>query len=86
MTTGEGGMITTNNHEIKDRAQMIRSHGMSSRHDHNLLGYNYRMSEINAAIGLVQLTKLEKLNQKRRKNNKRSWIICSMFLYNWSRF
>jgi dTDP-4-amino-4,6-dideoxygalactose transaminase len=69
MTTGEGGMITTNDRDLAEKAKIIRNHGMVGRDQHVMLGYNYRMSEINAAIGLVQLKKLEKLNQKRIENS-----------------
>lgn len=69
MTTGEGGMITTNDSDIAEKARIIRSHGMTSRDDHMVLGYNYRMNEISAAIGLVQLSKLDKFNEIRTKNS-----------------
>lgn len=69
MTTGEGGMITTDRKELAERAQKVRNHGMVDRDTHYYLGYNYRMSEINAAIGLVQLKKLETLNNIRIQNS-----------------
>jgi|Deesub1362B_J571_1020462.scaffolds.fasta_scaffold03767_4 dTDP-4-amino-4,6-dideoxygalactose transaminase len=69
MTTVEGGMITTDSDEIAEKARIIRNHGMIGRDQHVMLGYNYRMSEINAAIGLVQLKKLERLNELRIKNS-----------------
>jgi len=69
MTTGEGGIITSNNKEWIEKAKQIRSHGMTNRNDHVFLGYNYRMNEIAAAIGLVQLKKLEGFNNKRIKNS-----------------
>lgn len=69
MTTGEGGMITTNDEKIAEVARIIRNHGMISRDEHVMLGYNYRMSEINAAIGIVQLSKLDKLNKIRSENS-----------------
>jgi dTDP-4-amino-4,6-dideoxygalactose transaminase len=69
MTTGEGGMITTNDSDIAEKAKIIRSHGMTSRDDHAILGYNYRMNEISAAIGLIQLSKLDRLNEIRTKNS-----------------
>ncbi len=69
ITTGEGGMITTNNSEIAEKARIIRSHGMTSRDDHVVLGYNYRMNEIQAAIGVVQLRKIEELNNIRIRNS-----------------
>lgn len=70
MTTGEGGIITTNNKEYADKAKMIVSHGESERYKHSILGYNFRMTDISAAIGLVQLKKLNEFNHKRIKNAK----------------
>ncbi|MBW3001684.1 DegT/DnrJ/EryC1/StrS family aminotransferase [Candidatus Woesearchaeota archaeon] len=70
MTTGEGGIITTDNEEIANMAKILRSHGMTNRNDHEYIGYNYRMSEINAAIGLTQLKKLPEMNKKRIENSK----------------
>lgn len=68
MTTGEGGMITTNNSNYDTNARMLRSHGSRQRYYHETLGFNYRMSDIYAAIGIAQLEKLESFNQKRREN------------------
>ena len=68
MTTGEGGMITTNSSELERKARLLRNHGETGKYHHAILGYNYRMSEITAAVGLVQLRKLDKLNEKRREN------------------
>ncbi|MDA3786940.1 MAG: DegT/DnrJ/EryC1/StrS family aminotransferase [Desulfobacula sp.] len=70
MTTGEGGMITTNDPDIANQAKIIRNHGMSGRDGHIRLGFNNRMTEIQAAIGLVQLGKLDQLNQKRIDNSE----------------
>jgi perosamine synthetase len=66
MTTAEGGIITTNDDELADRARLIRSHGQRERYYHEMIGYNFRMTEIQAAIGLVQLGKLEGFNVARR--------------------
>ncbi len=68
MTTGEGGMITTNNDEIARKAKLLRNHGQSEKYLHVILGYNLRMTSIAAAIGRVQLKKLEEFNEKRRRN------------------
>ena len=68
MTTGEGGMITTNTGELERKARLLRNHGETGKYHHAILGYNYRMSEITAAVGSVQLRKLDKLNERRRKN------------------
>ncbi len=70
MTTGEGGMITTNDPDLVDQCKILRSHGMSGRDDHVRLGFNNRMTEIEAAIGLVQMEKLEDLNQRRIENSE----------------
>ncbi|WP_456481825.1 DegT/DnrJ/EryC1/StrS family aminotransferase [Methanopyrus sp.] len=68
MTTGEGGAITTDDGELAERARMLRSHGERERYDHVELGYNFRMTDIAAAIGIVQLRKLEEFNERRREN------------------
>ncbi|MGA8849171.1 MAG: DegT/DnrJ/EryC1/StrS family aminotransferase [Dehalococcoidia bacterium] len=65
MTTGEGGMILTADSHIAERARMIRSHGQNGRYVHELLGYNYRMTDIAAAIGICQLKKLDEFNRRR---------------------
>ena len=70
MTTGEGGMITTNDPEIAHQAKVIRNHGMSGRDGHIRLGFNNRMTEMEAAMGLVQLGKLDDLNKKRIHNSQ----------------
>ena len=68
ITSGEGGMITTNDKDIAERARMIRNHGQRERYLHEILGYNYRMTDIAAAIGLCQLSKLNQFNDKRMEN------------------
>jgi perosamine synthetase len=68
MTTGEGGMITTNDEAIADRCRILRQHGMRVRYYHDELGYNFRMTDIQAAIGLAQLKKLEQFNATRIRN------------------
>ena len=65
MTTGEGGMITTESAELAEKSRLLRSHGESRKYHHTLLGYNYRMTELQAAIGLVQLNKLDSFNERR---------------------
>ena len=68
MTTGEGGMVTTDDAGVADKVRLLRQHGMAKRYNHNLIGYNYRMTEIEAAMGLVQLKKLPGMNSSREKN------------------
>jgi perosamine synthetase len=79
ITTGEGGMITTDNMEYAKLLEQLRSHGMSlsdrARHDkmgkayetYDVLGYNYRMTDIQAAIGCKQMKRLDRLIGLRRK-------------------
>jgi len=68
MTTGEGGMVVTRRKDIADRARKLINHGRSGRYLHDMLGYNYRMTDIAAAIGLAQLDKLDQFNARRRAN------------------
>ncbi len=68
MTTGEGGVITTSNDQIAETLRMIRTHGEKAKYASLILGNNYRMSEIQAAIGNVQLEKLPFFLAKRRQN------------------
>jgi perosamine synthetase len=68
MTTGEGGMITTNDEDIAHKARMIRQHGQSKRYVNDLLGYNFRMTDISAALGICQLNNLDVANAKRIRN------------------
>ena len=66
MTTGEGGFITTNDDALDDFIRLYRSQGMRQRYHHDILGYNFRMTDISAAIGLVQFGKLERNTARRR--------------------
>lgn len=74
MMTGEGGMLVTNDEEIAKAAQMIRNHGemvlptlKARTYRSEILGWGYRMTELEAAIGIVQLSKLDKMNEERQK-------------------
>ncbi len=79
ITTGDGGMITTNNEAYYNRLKLLRQHGMSVndrvRHnsdkvifeDHVEVGYNYRMTDIQAAVGIHQLARLDWIIEERRK-------------------
>lgn len=79
ITTGEGGAITTNNKDIYEKLLMLRSHGITKDskkliendgpwyYEQQLLGFNYRMSDINAALGISQLKKLNNFIKMRRE-------------------
>jgi len=68
MTSAEGGMITTNDPAIAENTRVIRQHGMRRRYYHDELGFNFRMTDVHAAIGLEQLKKLAGFNRKRQEN------------------
>jgi perosamine synthetase len=68
MTTGEGGMITTNDDALAAKLRLLRNHGDTGKYNHVLLGYNYRMMNLQGAMGLVQLERLDEFNQKRIRN------------------
>ena len=67
ITTGEGGMITTNDDKIAEKLRMLRHHGSSKQYYQEELGYNYRMTEIQGIIGIEQIEKIEELIEKRRE-------------------
>jgi perosamine synthetase len=77
MTTGEGGVATTDSDEMAETLRLIRTHGEKAKYSSIMLGTNYRMSEIQAAIGLVQLKKLPAFVAKRRENAKRLTELLS---------
>jgi dTDP-4-amino-4,6-dideoxygalactose transaminase len=68
ITTVEGGMITTNDPQVVERARLLRDHGSPVRYQHVSLGYNLRMNDMQAAIGLAQLPKLSEWNIQRQAN------------------
>ncbi len=67
ITTGEGGMITTNDQEIAEKVRLLRDHGMrpERRYWHPVLGYNYRLTNIQAALGVAQLEKIDSILEKK---------------------
>ncbi len=68
MTTGEGGMVTTDDGQVADLLRKLRDQGQAALYHHELLAYNWRMTEIAAAMGLAQLKRLEESNERRRRN------------------
>ena len=70
ITTGEGGMIVTNDDEIAEKARLLKdlAHSKEKRFLHNFIGFNYRMTNLQAAVGVAQLEKIEKFVRMRRNN------------------
>jgi perosamine synthetase len=73
ITTGEGGMLVTNNREIYEKAKLLRNLAFSKdvRFKHDYLGFNYRMTNLQAAIGVAQLERIDKIVEKKRYIAKR---------------
>jgi len=89
MTTGEGGIITTDDEYVYRRAKAIRDQGQTSKYEHHYVGFNYRMTEINAAIGLVQLRKLDAFNARRKEiasiyTEELSGIVDTPYVADWA--
>lgn len=68
MTSGEGGMVTTGSYEIERRLRLLRNQGMARPYENELVGFNARMTNIHAAIGRVQLTRVTAWTEQRRRN------------------
>lgn len=70
ITTGEGGMCITDNEELAKRMRILKDHGMNpnKKYWHDFIGFNYRMTNIQAAIGLAQLKKLDNFVRIKRRN------------------
>jgi len=72
ITTGEGGMVTTNKKHLYEKMKLLRDHAMSEkrRYWHTMVGYNYRMTNIQAAIGVAQMEQIDKFIRIKRRNAK----------------
>jgi len=68
VVTGEGGVVTTEDASLAERLRMLRGHGTRVRYEHEILGFNYRMTDLQAAIGVVQLERLQELTERRIAN------------------
>jgi dTDP-4-amino-4,6-dideoxygalactose transaminase len=63
---GDGGMVVTDDEAIARKCRMLRDHGREAKYEHELVGYNLRFNEIQAAVGRIQLSKLDAFNEARR--------------------
>ena len=70
MTSGEGGMIVLSSSEAARQCRLLRNQGMEARYQNEIVGFNLRMTDIHASIGIEQLKKLPSWNEKRRSNAK----------------
>ena len=68
MTSGEGGMVTVENEELARKVRLLRNQGMERQYENEVIGFNARMTDIHAAIGRVQLTKVDAWTKQRQAN------------------
>jgi len=68
ITTGEGGLVTTNDAALADTMRLLRNHGQGALYRHDTLGYNWRMAEMQAAMGVAQLERLDGILARKRAN------------------
>jgi dTDP-4-amino-4,6-dideoxygalactose transaminase len=68
ISTGEGGAVTTDDDAIADRLRLLRNQGMRERYVYEIAGHNYRMTELQAAVGIPQMERVEEINDTRRAN------------------
>jgi perosamine synthetase len=84
ITTGEGGMCVTNKKELDEKMRLLRDHGMSKekRYWHVEVGYNYRMTNLQAAIGVAQLERIDNILQKRKniENKYKEYLTDIVFI------
>jgi perosamine synthetase len=76
MSIGEGGMVTTNDGALAGKLRLLRNHGQTGLYRHEVLGYNWRLSEMQAAIGTVQLQKLDAILARKRANAR--WMTARL--------
>ncbi len=71
LTTGEGGMVTTDDDGLADRLRVLRNQGMRQRYQYEVPGHNYRMTDLQAAVGLPQVARLGEIVERRKGNARR---------------
>ena len=68
ITMGEGGLVTTDDDDLAAHLRLLRNHGQTALYQHDVLGWNWRMTEMQAAMGIVQLGRLDGILQRKRRN------------------
>ena len=69
ITTGEGGMVTTNDEDLAAKLRLLRNHGQTRLYEHQVLGYNWRITEMQAAMGVIQVGKLDSILERKAAND-----------------
>jgi perosamine synthetase len=69
--SAEGGIVTTDDDDVADQMRLLRNHGMRKRYHYESLGFNFRMTDVHAAIALAQLGRMAQTTERRRENAKR---------------
>ncbi len=68
VTTGEGGVVTTGDFALAERLRILRNQGMRAKYDYVMAGHNYRLTDLQAALGVAQMARLAEINEARRRN------------------
>ncbi|MDQ0574695.1 DegT/DnrJ/EryC1/StrS family aminotransferase [Agromyces albus] len=71
LTTGEGGLIVTDDADLADRLRVLRNQGMRARYEYEVAGHNYRLTDLQAAVGIPQLARYASIVETRRRNAAR---------------
>jgi perosamine synthetase len=75
ITTGEGGIVTTHDESLAVDLRLLRNHGQTDLYHHSIVGFNWRLTEMQAAIGEIQLRKLDRILQRKRANAQRMAVL-----------
>jgi dTDP-4-amino-4,6-dideoxygalactose transaminase len=68
VTTGEGGMVTTDDDAVADRLRLLRNQGMRSPYQYEMVGHNYRMTDLQAAVGMPQIARIHSIAERQQRN------------------
>ena len=85
IATGEGGIITTDDDDVADRLRLLRNQGMRTRHQYEIAGRNYRLTDLQAAVAIPQLERLDAANTRRRAHAARLSSALEAWRASWRR-